>query len=266
MESSLRRALEREEFLLYYQPKVSLTTGRITGVEALLRWARPGGTIVQPAEFVPLLEDSGLIVSIGEWLMDAACREITSWEKSGITPVPVAINLSARQFAAKDLAPTIQRVLAQHAISPDLLHLEITESCLMGNTAEAVQLLSFLKSLGLHLAIDDFGTGYSSLAYLKRFPLDALKIDRSFVSDITTDLDDATIIRAVIGMAHSLGLKVVAEGVETEAQLAFLTANGCDEMQGYYYSRPLPAEECSAFLRRPPSLRRTRRKRAAESR
>jgi diguanylate cyclase (GGDEF)-like protein/PAS domain S-box-containing protein len=266
MESSLRRALERDEFLLHYQPKVSLSTGQITGVEALLRWARPGGAVVQPAEFVPLLEDSGLIVSIGEWLMDAACREIKAWKKSGITPVPIAINLSARQFAAKDLAPMIQRVLAHHAIPADLLQLEITESCLMGNTTEAVQLLSFLKSLGLHLSIDDFGTGYSSLAYLRRFPIDALKIDRSFVSDITTDVDDATIIRAVIGMAHSLGLKVVAEGVENEAQLTFLTANGCDEMQGYYYSPPLSAEDCTVFLRRAPSLLRTGRWRTAASR
>ena len=255
MENSLRRALERREFIFHYQPKVDLASGRITGMEALLRWQRPGRGMVQPVEFVPLLEDSGLIVSIGEWLLDAACMQIKAWERAGAAPVPVAINLSARQFASKDLGRTIQRVLDHHRIAPHLLQLELTESSLMTNTDDAVQTLRYLKSLGVHLSIDDFGTGYSSLAYLQLFPIDALKIDRSFVSDITSDVNDATIIRAVIGMAHNLGLKVVAEGVENEAQLSFLVANGCDEMQGFYYSPPLPGEDCTALLLDPPPLR-----------
>jgi EAL domain-containing protein (putative c-di-GMP-specific phosphodiesterase class I) len=254
MENSLRRALERREFRFHYQPKIDLVTGRITGMEALLRWMRPGRGMVQPAEFVPFLEDSGLIVSIGEWLLEEACLQMKAWRDAGATPVPVAINLSARQFTARELGDTIQRVLSKHGISPGLLELELTESSLMTNTDDAVQTLRDLKALGVHLSIDDFGTGYSSLAYLQRFPIDALKIDRSFVSDITSDLDDATIIRAVIGMAHNLGLRVVAEGVENEAQLSFLVANGCDEMQGFYYSPPLAGDESLALLLDPPLL------------
>jgi diguanylate cyclase (GGDEF)-like protein/PAS domain S-box-containing protein len=254
MENSLRRALERREFRFHYQPKIDLVTGRITGMEALLRWMRPGRGMVQPAEFVPFLEDSGLIVSIGEWLLEEACLQMKAWRDAGATPVPVAINLSARQFTSRDLGDTIQRVLSKHEISPELLQLELTESSLMTNTDDAVQTLRDLKALGVHLSIDDFGTGYSSLAYLQRFPIDALKIDRSFVSDITSDLDDATIIRAVIGMAHNLGLRVVAEGVENEAQLSFLVANGCDEMQGFYYSPPLSGDESLALLLDPPLL------------
>ncbi|MGE5522777.1 MAG: putative bifunctional diguanylate cyclase/phosphodiesterase, partial [Rhodospirillaceae bacterium] len=255
MENSLRRALERREFRFHYQPKVDLATGRITGMEALLRWMRPGRGMVQPADFVPLLEDTGLIISIGEWLLNEACSQLKAWEGAGVGPVPIAINLSARQFASRDLGKVIRRVLDQHGVSPELLQLELTESSLMTNTDDAVQMLRELKALGVHLSIDDFGTGYSSLAYLQLFPIDALKIDRSFVRDITSDLDDATIIRAVIGMAHNLGLRVVAEGVENEAQLSFLVANGCDEMQGFYYSPPLAGDESLALLLDPPPLR-----------
>ena len=258
MEHSLRRALERREFRFHYQPKVELATGRITGVEALLRWVRPGRGMVHPIEFIPLMEDSGLIISIGEWLIDEACRQIKAWERAGLQPVPVAINLSARQFAFKDLGPTIRRVLDANGVAPELLQLELTESSLMASTEDVVETLRQLKSLGVHLSIDDFGTGYSSLAYLQRFPIDALKIDRSFMSDIASDRDDATIVRAVIGMAHNLGLKVVAEGVENEAQLSFLMAHGCDEMQGYYYSPPLEGEACTALLLNPPQLWRER--------
>jgi len=254
MENSLRRALERREFRFHYQPKVDLVTGRITGMEALLRWMRPGRGMVQPADFVPLLEDSGLIVSIGKWLLEEACLQLKAWESAGITGIPIAINLSARQFASRDLGKMIEQVLSHHGLPPDLLQLELTESSLMSNTDDAVQTLRELKSLGMHLSIDDFGTGYSSLAYLQLFPIDALKIDRSFVSDITSDLDDATIIRAVIGMAHNLGLRVVAEGVENEAQLSFLVANGCDEIQGFYYSPPLTGDESLAMLLDPPPL------------
>ena len=248
LENSLRHALERGEFRLHYQPKACLHTGRITGVEALLRWERPEHGLVPPAEFVPLLEDTGLIVPVGEWVLSEACRQVEAWRTGGRDPVSIAINISARQFASRNLGETIKRVLDEHGADPRLIELELTESLLMVNTEEAVRTLKYLKSLGLRLSIDDFGTGYSSLSYLKRFPIDALKIDRSFIDEITTDEDDATITRAVIGMAHNLGLKVVAEGVETEAQLSFLSANGCDEAQGYYFARPQPAAELAQWL------------------
>jgi len=249
LENSLRHALERGEFRLHYQPKACLVTGRVTGVEALLRWERPGHGLVPPAEFVPLLEDTGLIVPVGEWVLHEACRQIEWWRASGREPLSIAINMSARQFASRNLGEVVKRVLDAHKTDPKLIELELTESLLMVNTEEAVRTLEYLKSLGVRLSIDDFGTGYSSLSYLKRFPIDALKIDRSFIDEITTDVDDATITLAVIGMAHSLGLKVVAEGVETEAQIAFLSANGCDEAQGYYFARPQPAGELARVVR-----------------
>ena len=254
MESGLRRAVERGEFLLHYQPKVDLTHGEITGFEALLRWQRPANagekaSLVSPAEFVPLLEETGLIVPVGEWIIDAACAQISAWRRAGVEPRPIAINLSARQFTDRKLAEVIKRALQVHLVESYLLELEITESSLMNNTEQAIATLNELKALGLNISIDDFGTGYSSLSYLKRFPLDALKVDRSFVRDITTDTDDAAITLAIISMAHSLGLKVIAEGVETEAQLAFLAAHGCEQMQGYFFSRPVPAADCSLMLR-----------------
>jgi EAL domain-containing protein (putative c-di-GMP-specific phosphodiesterase class I) len=249
MESSLRRALDRGEFLLYYQPKVSVASGDIVGVEALLRWRHPDRGLVSPDDFMPVLEETGLIVSVGEWVITAACAQIAEWSRQSIEPVPVAINLSARQFVNKDLGTTIKRILEENGIAPELIEFEITESSVMANTEESTGILKFLGQLGVGLSIDDFGTGYSSLGYLKRFPLDALKIDRSFVRDITTSTDDATITRAVISMAHSLGLKVIAEGVETLEQITFLTEHGCDELQGYYFSSPLPADECGVCLR-----------------
>lgn len=257
MENGLRRAAERQEFLLHYQPKVDLASGEITGFEALLRWQRPANhngrpspaRLVSPAEFVPLLEETGLIVPVGEWIIDAACAQIAAWRRAGIEPRPIAINLSARQFNDRNLAQTIKRALEVHFVESYLLELEITESSLMHNTEQAIATLRYLKSLGLNISIDDFGTGYSSLSYLKRFPLDAIKVDRSFVRDIPGDADDAAITHAIISMAHSLGLKVIAEGVETEAQLSFLASHGCEQMQGYYFSRPLPADDCSVMLR-----------------
>ena len=248
LEGGLRRALERDEFLLYYQPKAGVATGDITGFEALLRWRHPERGLVMPDEFIPVLEETGLIVPVGEWVLDAACRQINAWAGAGLGKIPVAINLSARQFLARELGATISRILDAHRVDPALIELEITESSLMVNPDEATRTLEYLKSLGVRISIDDFGTGYSSLGYLKRFPLDALKVDRSFVRDVTTDPDDATITRAVITMAHSLGLKVIAEGVETEAQLAFLVENGCDQVQGYYLARPQPAEHCTREL------------------
>ncbi|MGZ8268772.1 MAG: EAL domain-containing protein [Burkholderiales bacterium] len=248
LENSLRHALDRGEFCLHYQPKACLHTGEITGVEALLRWERPGHGLVAPAEFVPLLEDTGLIVPVGEWVLSEACRQADAWRKAGRALVPVAINISARQFASRNLGDLVRRMMNLHGLDPRYLEFELTESLLMVNTEDAVRTLEYLKSLGLKLSIDDFGTGYSSLAYLKRFPIDALKIDRSFIDEITTDVGDATITRAVIGMAHNLGLKVIAEGVETQAQIAFLSANGCDEAQGYYFARPQPAAEAVKWL------------------
>jgi diguanylate cyclase (GGDEF)-like protein len=249
MESSLRRALDRREFLLYYQPKVNVTSGEIVGVEALLRWRHPERGLVSPVEFMPVLEETGLIVPVGEWVVKAVCAQISVWQSAGIDPKAVAINLSARQFVDKDLGTTIKRILEENRIDPHLIEFEITESSLMANTEESIRTLELLAHLGVGLSIDDFGTGYSSLGYLKRFPLDALKIDRSFVRDITTSTDDATITRAVISMAHSLGLKVIAEGVETQEQIAFLAEHGCDEFQGFYFSRPLPSDECGAWLK-----------------
>src|SRR6185295_16864672 len=248
MESSLRRALDRREFLVYFQPKVSVSTGAIVGVEALLRWRHPERGLVSPGEFMPVLEETGLIMAVGEWVIEAVCAQIRKWRAAGVDPKSVAINLSARQFMDRDLGTTIQRILEAHAIGAGEIEFEITESSLMANTEESTRALEFLAGLGVGLSIDDFGTGYSSLGYLKRFPLDALKIDRSFVRDITSSADDATITRAVISMAHSLGLKVIAEGVETEEQLAFLADHGCDEFQGYLFSRPLPVEECGVML------------------
>ncbi|MGZ8211209.1 MAG: sensor domain-containing protein, partial [Burkholderiales bacterium] len=248
LENSLRHALDRGEFCLHYQPKACLHTGEITGVEALLRWERPGHGLVAPAEFVPLLEDTGLIVPVGEWVLSEACRQADAWRKAGRALVPVAINISARQFASRNLGDLVRRMMNLHGLDPRYLEFELTESLLMVNTEDAVRTLEYLKSLGLKLSIDDFGTGYSSLAYLKRFPIDALKIDRSFIDEITTDVGDATITRAVIGMAHNLGLKVIAEGVETQAQIAFLSANGCDEAQGFYFARPQPAAEAVKWL------------------
>jgi EAL domain-containing protein (putative c-di-GMP-specific phosphodiesterase class I) len=248
MESELRRAIERDEFVLHYQPKISLSTGEITGVEALLRWRHPERGLVPPGDFMPLLEETGLVVQAGGWVLRAVCRQLNAWAAAGIAPVSIAVNLSARQFLAPDLGESIRLVLEEHGVKPEMLEVEITESSIMADTAEASRTLEYLENLGVKSAIDDFGTGYSSLGYLKRFPLRALKIDRSFVSDITTDADDAHITQAVISMAHSLGLKVVAEGVETDEQLSFLLRYGCDEVQGFLFARPMPADDCAAAI------------------
>jgi diguanylate cyclase (GGDEF)-like protein/PAS domain S-box-containing protein len=249
LESELRGAIDRDEFVLHYQPKVSLVTGQISGLEALLRWKPAGRAIVPPGDFVPLLEDTGLIVPIGEWVIAKVCAQVRLWQAEGLVPPPVAVNLSARQFRQEDLVASIAAIVDSSGIDPAFLELELTESSLMSNSEAAVQALRQIKALGVRLSLDDFGTGYSSLAYLKRFPLDALKIDREFIRDVGSDSDDGTIALAIINLAGSLRLKVIAEGVETEAQLDFLRAHGCDEMQGYYFSRPLPIDEISRMLR-----------------
>ena len=287
LESGLRHALDRGEFLLHYQPKVDIASGRITGMEALVRWMRPEADrrectadpreckgdrrectadrrectadrrerkadrrectarMVSPAEFIPLAEETGLIEQIGAWVLKAACERNRAWRLLGMPPLRVAVNLSARQFVQANLVSDVARVLDASGLAPGLLELEITESMVMDNPEQAIKTLRQLKSMGIALAIDDFGTGYSSLGYLKRFPIDNIKIDRSFIKDIPRNSDDATITRTIIDMTHNLRLKAVAEGVETAAQLDFLREHGCDEMQGYYFSQPL-AED--AFL------------------
>ncbi len=248
MENNLRRALERGELELYYQPQLELLHQRAIGVEALLRWRHPKYELVGPAEFVPLAEESGLIIPIGEWVLRTACAQAKSWQGQGLPPLRMAVNLSVAQFEQPDFTRLVARILSDTGLQPDCLELEITESLLMKDVNTAVGVLRALKDMGIKLAIDDFGTGYSSLNSLKRLPIDRLKIDRSFVQDISIDPDDAAIALAVIAMAHSMNLRVVAEGVETDAQLTFLRSRDCDEMQGYYFSRPLPAGEAKCWL------------------
>jgi diguanylate cyclase (GGDEF)-like protein/PAS domain S-box-containing protein len=243
LESSLRKAIERREFTIYYQPQMDLATNKITGMEALVRWQHPEMGLVSPAEFIPLAEDTGLIVPLDEWVLRAACLQNKAWQEAGLPPLRVSSNLSARMFRQPGLPEMVAGVLDETGLDPDYLDLELTESSVMSNTEEAIETLRALRALGVHVSIDDFGTGYSSLNYLKRFPADCLKIDQSFVRDAATEPSDAAIVRAVITLARSLDLKVIAEGVETEEQLRFLRLLGCDEMQGYLLSRPLPAEE-----------------------
>ncbi|HUS12970.1 MAG TPA: EAL domain-containing protein [Pyrinomonadaceae bacterium] len=248
MEVALRGALERREFLLQYQPKVNVASGQISGFEALLRWQHPERGLVPPAQFISILEDTGLIVAVGEWVIRSACEQLKTWENEGIKPCSIAINLSARQFRHVNLDSVVGQILKEADVNPHLLEFELTESLLMSDADQAVQTLRNLKAYGVRLSVDDFGTGYSSLAYLKRFPLDALKIDRTFISNVTTDVGDATIALAIINLAHSLKLTVVAEGVETKEQLEFLRAHVCDEMQGYYFARPMSAKESTMAL------------------
>jgi diguanylate cyclase (GGDEF)-like protein/PAS domain S-box-containing protein len=248
LENALRHAIENEEFVLYYQPKVHIATGRISGAEALIRWQRPGHGMVSPALFVPILEDAGMIVPVGNWVIDQACKRISDWGKGGIGPVHLSVNVSGIQFFIGSLEDEVRGALKKHDIAPELLELELTESCLMSNAESTITVLRNLKALGIKISIDDFGTGYSSLAYLKRFPIDKLKIDIAFVREVTSNPDDAAIVLAIIHMAHSLKLKVVAEGVEKEAQLAYLRRHNCDEMQGYFFSRPVTEEEFTQML------------------
>jgi diguanylate cyclase (GGDEF)-like protein len=241
--NALRRALEREEFLLHYQPQVDMESGKIIGVEALVRWRHPGLGVVSPAEFIPLAEETGLILPIGEWVLREACLQTRNWHDAGFPPVRISVNLSNRQFNQEGLVDSIMEVLRETRLEPQHLALELTESGFMHNEEGAIATLRTLKEKGVQVSIDDFGTGYSSLRYLKRFPIDELKIDRSFVRDVTSDHDDAAIVGAIIAMGNSLRLKVVAEGVETPEQLDFLREKGCSVMQGFYLSRPLPTGE-----------------------
>ncbi|MCG3110934.1 MAG: EAL domain-containing protein [Candidatus Manganitrophus sp. SB1] len=248
MENSLRKALEKNEFLLHYQPQVDLNTGAIVGMEALVRWHHAESGLISPAKFIPLAEETGLILPIGEWVLRTACAQNKAWQEAGLPPIRVAVNLSGRQFQQRNLIETVRRILTETGLGAEFLELELTESILMQKIEIITSVLSELEGMGIQISVDDFGTGYSSLSYLKRFPISNLKVDRSFVSDITTDPDDAAITSAIINMAHSLKLKVVAEGVETAEQLAFLRSLKCDGMQGYFFSRPLAAEEATKLL------------------
>ena len=244
----LRRAFERREFLLAWQPKIDLASGRPRGAESMLRWGHPERGIVTSGEFIPVLEETGLIVPVGEWVLRAACEELRKWQAQGMTEIHVAVNLSARQFRQQDLDVRIRDIVGSSGVEPSKIELEITESQLMQDPEHAVRVLRSLAGAGLRIAIDDFGTGYSSLAYLTRFPLTSLKIDKSFVADVLTDEADATIVRTIIDMAHTLGFTVVAEGVESEQQAALLRALGCEQAQGYLFAKPMPADDLARFI------------------
>lgn len=248
LRTELRHALSRGELVLHYQPKVDTQTHRLVGAEALVRWQHPVRGLIPPAQFIPFVEESGLILPIGSWVMQSACKQNMAWQNEGLPAISVAVNLSASQFRHHDLAGLVKQVLQDTGMDPRYLELELTESVLMQEAEEAVPTLSALKALGIQLSLDDFGTGYSSLNYLRRFPLDNLKIDRSFIKGITTNSHDATIVRAVIALAHNLNLKIIAEGVETQEELDFLAAHGCEEIQGFYFSKPLPAEQFKRLL------------------
>jgi diguanylate cyclase (GGDEF)-like protein/PAS domain S-box-containing protein len=248
IETDLKKALERNELLLYYQPQIDLQTGKVVGVEALIRWQHPRLGMVSPGMFIPIAEESGLIVDIGQWVLLEACRQAMLWQQAGFAPVRMGVNISSLQFKQQNLASLVRRVLQETGFDARYLDLELTESAIMQNVSQINDTLIELKEIGVNLSVDDFGTGYSSMSYLKRFPLDTLKIDRSFVMDITTDANDAAIIKAIIVLAKSLGLKTIAEGVETSEQLAFLQEQRCDEMQGFFISRPLPDREVERFL------------------
>ena len=254
LQTDLRRAIERGEFRLVYQPKIDLTTQRVCGVEALLRWQHPQRGLVSPADFIPALEETGLIVPAGEWVIEAACRQIRAWRQAGLIPVPIAVNVSARQFQMRDLDRRIIELVRTQGVDPFLLELEITESYLVQDPEHAIEVLQRLREAGIRISIDDFGTGYSSLSYLTRFPVSALKVDRSFVRDATTDGNAGAIVRAVIDMAHNLGFVVIAEGVETAAQVAFLRMHGCDLAQGFFFGRPTPPEAIAELLGARPAL------------
>ena len=251
LETALRDAVRKQAFEVYYQPKISLKDGRICGVEALLRWHRPGHATVSPAVFVPLLETLGLISRVGQWVIDRVCSQIAHWQSLGLGSLQVAVNVSAQQICEGDLINDIERSLKAHQLDPLLLEVELTEGSLMENTPHTVTSLLALRDIGVKISIDDFGTGYSSLAYLSRFPIDKLKIDIAFIREVTFSPQDAAIARTIIELAHSLNLQVIAEGVETREQLEFLTDNGCDQVQGYLFCRPLPAVELEALLREP---------------
>jgi EAL domain-containing protein (putative c-di-GMP-specific phosphodiesterase class I) len=245
----LRQALTLKQFELYYQPKVDASTGVVNSAEALIRWHHPDRGLVYPDEFIWLAEECGLIGTIGEWVVFEACRQCKAWQREGLPPMRVAVNVAASQFQHGNLLETIRRALQQAQLEPHFLELELTESAVMTNPEDSVGILESLSRMGVLVSVDDFGTGYSSMSYLRRFPIDKLKIDRGFIRDLMTRPDDASIVRAIISLAHSLRLKVVAEGVETQEQLGFLRSLGCDQYQGHHFSPPLPAQDFGDLVR-----------------
>jgi len=249
LEMRLAHALERAEFSLQYQPRVDIASGEIRGAEALLRWSNPDLGSVPPARFIPLAEDTGLIVAIGKWAIRKACEQNVAWQKLGLPEIVMSVNLSPRQFKDPTLLSGIVKILEETRMRPDLLELEITETMIMNHVDIAAEKAATMKTLGVKLAIDDFGTGYSSLSQLKRFPIDSLKIDRAFVRDIPHSVDDTAITRAVVSLGKALGVRVIAEGVETAAQYEFLRDNGCDEIQGFYFSKPCHPDAFADLLR-----------------
>jgi EAL domain-containing protein (putative c-di-GMP-specific phosphodiesterase class I) len=254
LESELRRALERGEFVVYYQPQVDISSQRIVGVEALVRWQHPSRGLLLPADFIPMAEESGLIVPLGDWVLRAACAQAKTWQEAGLPAIRVAVNLSARQFQQQDLVEAIGQALKDSDLSPHYLQLEITESVAMHDMDFTIITLGRLREMGVQIAIDDFGSGHSSLNYLKRLPIDDVKIDQSFVRDLAVDPSDAAIVGSIVAMTHDLKLKVVAEGVETEEQLAFLKKRRCDVVQGFLFSKPMPADALEDMIRRDPRL------------
>ncbi|CRM81497.1 Cyclic di-GMP phosphodiesterase Gmr [Pseudomonas sp. 31 R 17] len=248
LENDLREAVEQHAFALHYQPKVELANGEVCGLEVLLRWDRPGYGAVSPAVFVPILENLGLIVPVGRCVIESVCRQIAAWQLNGLGAIEVSVNVSGHQLIEGDLIADIEHILVETGVDAHWLEVELTEGSLMENTEHTIAALQRLRAMGVKIAIDDFGTGYSSLAYLRRFPIDTLKIDIAFIREVTTNPQDAAITRTIIELAHSLKLRVVAEGVETQAQLAFLKEAGCDQIQGYLFSRPLPVETLERLL------------------
>ncbi|MDQ1910310.1 EAL domain-containing protein [Paenibacillus sp. GD4] len=250
LEEWLNKALDQEEFMVYYQPQVDIDVGGINGMEALLRWNHPGVGYISPAEFIPLAEETGLIVPIGKWVLRTACQQNKAWQRAGYEPLKIAVNISPIQFYQQDFVQVVVDALRESELDPQYLELEITEGVAMYQVDQVIEKLNELRTLGVQISIDDFGTGYSSLTYLKKFPIQKLKIAQQFVRDVTFDADDAAIVQAIMALAHSLKLKVIAEGVETEEQLQFLTGMRCKEVQGYIYSRPIPAQEFTALMER----------------
>jgi EAL domain-containing protein (putative c-di-GMP-specific phosphodiesterase class I) len=248
-ENGLRHALDRQEFVVHYQPQVSIESGRLVGMEALVRWNHPDRGLVAPGEFIPLAEDSRLIIPLGQWILATACRQAVRWHETGLDRLRVAVNLSVRQLQHPDLIRHVEEALSGAGLPPTLLELEVTESAAMQNVELTLSALVALREMGVRISMDDFGTGHSSLSHLKQFPVDAVKIDKSFVHDMTVDPYDAVIVSSVIDMAHSLRLKVLAEGVETPEQFQFLRQRGCDEAQGYLFSEPRPAAKLEGIVR-----------------
>ena len=251
LETMMHKALDNREFELYYQPRMNLMTGALTGLEALIRWKHPEKGWISPAEFIPVAEETGLINPIGEWVLRTACAQNKAWQDAGYPPFSVSVNLSVRQFREQTLVHLIPKVLQETGLDPQYLELEITENISMHNMEYVLSILQEIKKLGVKISMDDFGTGYSSLSYLKKFPIDHLKIDQSFIRDIQHHEEDNSIVKAIIRMAHSLEMIVIAEGVETEAQSSLLREMKCDEIQGFFISKPLPPEHIEHFLKLP---------------